>query len=109
MFNFIKKLLGFGSSANLRQLIADGAFLVDVRTPGEFAQGHVQGSVNIPLNTVGAQLNKFQNKKHIIVFCQSGMRSSQAKSILTQNGIVNVTNGGGWQSVNQIVQQNRNK
>ena len=63
MFNFIKKLLGFGSSANLRQLIADGAFLVDVRTPGEFAQGHVQGSVNIPLNTVGAQLKKFQNKK----------------------------------------------
>jgi rhodanese-related sulfurtransferase len=50
---------------------------------------------------VAISLEKFKNKKNIIVFCRSGNRSSQAKSILEKNGFTNVTNGGTWQSVNQ--------
>ena len=96
-------LFGGGTTANLQSIIDDGAFLVDVRTPGEFAEGHVVGSVNIPLDTVPNELEKFKNKKNIIVFCRSGNRSGQAKTILEQQGIVNVTNGGTWEEVNQFV------
>ncbi len=74
-------------------------FYVDVRTPAEFAQGSVKGAVNIPLDQIEKQLAKFKGKKNIVVFCRSGSRSSQAKAILKQNGITNVTNGGGWEDV----------
>ncbi|MBX2920475.1 MAG: rhodanese-like domain-containing protein [Ferruginibacter sp.] len=87
----------------MAQLIEEGAFLVDVRTPGEFAGGHVKGSVNIPLDKVSSQIAKFKNKKNIIVFCQSGGRSAQAKNILQQYGITDVTNGGSWNNVNRFV------
>ena len=100
---FLQQLFGGGQTADLKNIIEQGAFLVDVRTPGEFASGHVRGSVNIPLNTIPAQLSKFKNKKNIIVFCLSGGRSSQAKSILEQNGFTNVINGGTWNHVNQYV------
>ncbi|MBP6385509.1 MAG: rhodanese-like domain-containing protein [Pseudarcicella sp.] len=99
MFGFFKNLFIKGSE-NLATLISDGAFLVDVRTPAEFEEGSVKGAVNIPLDKVQTQLVKFKDKKHIVVFCRSGYRSSQAKSILEQNGFTNVTNGGTWQNVN---------
>jgi rhodanese-related sulfurtransferase len=100
---FLQQLFGGGQTADLKNIIEQGAFLVDVRTPGEFAGGHVKGSVNIPLNTIPTQLSKFKNKKNIIVFCLSGGRSSQAKSLLEQNGFTNVINGGTWNHVNQYV------
>ena len=77
----------------LSGLINDGAFLADVRTPGEFAAGSAKGAVNIPLDSVTAEIDKFKGKKHIVVFCRSGNRSSQAKQILESHGIENVTNG----------------
>ena len=84
-------------------MVNDGAFLVDVRTPGEFAEGNVKGSVNIPLDQVQNQLAKFKAKENIVVFCRSGNRSGQAKSILEQNGFNNVTNGGTWQDILSIL------
>ena len=42
-------------------------------------------------------------KNMFVVFCRSGNRSSQAKSILEQNGFKNVINGATWQNVNQFV------
>ncbi len=101
--NILQKLFGSAPAADLGSLIKEGAFLVDVRTPGEFSGGHVKGSVNIPLDKVVAELSRFKNKKHIIVFCRSGNRSSQAKSILNQNGFTNVVNGGTWSNVNSFV------
>lgn len=101
--NILKQLFGGSPAVDLESVIQQGAFLVDVRTPGEFASGHVKGSVNIPLDSIPAQLAKFKNKKNIIVFCQSGGRSSQAKSLLEKNGVENVINGGGWTNVNQYV------
>jgi rhodanese-related sulfurtransferase len=90
---------GNSNNENLATLINDGAFLVDVRSPGEFAEGNAKGSVNIPLDQVQNQLAKFKDKENIVVFCRSGNRSSQAKSILEQNGFTNVTNGGTWQDI----------
>jgi len=102
MFGFIKKLIGIDSESDIKEKIKEGAFLVDVRTPTEFDGGHVKGSINIPLDRIEVSLNKFKDKKNIIVFCRSGNRSSQAKSILERNGFINVINGGTWQSVNQL-------
>ena len=90
---------GNSNNENLATLINDGAFLVDVRSPGEFAEGNAKGSVNIPLDQLQNQLAKFKDKENIVVFCRSGNRSSQAKSILEQNGFTNVTNGGTWQDI----------
>lgn len=101
--NIFQQLFGAGPKVDLAAIINEGAFLVDVRTPGEFAEGHVKGSVNIPLDKITMQIAKFKNKKSIIVFCRSGNRSGQAKSILEQQGITNVVNGGTWQQVNQFV------
>lgn len=101
--NLFQKLFSSTPAVDLKTVISEGAFLVDVRTPGEFNSGHVKGSVNIPLDSIPNQLAKFKNKKNIIVFCRSGMRSSQAKNILTQNGFTNVINGGTWEKVRSFV------
>jgi hypothetical protein len=100
---FLSNLFGGQSTSNLKAIIDEGAYLVDVRTPSEFAEGHVKGSVNIPLDTIANNLQKFANKKNVIVFCRSGNRSGQAKVILENNGVKNVTNGGTWQDVNKFV------
>ncbi len=104
MFGLFKNIFGKSDTKALQQLLSNGAFLVDVRTPGEFMQGHVTGSVNIPLNQVQAMVSKFTNKNAVVVFCRSGARSAQAKMILQNNGIANVVNGGPWTQVQQLVQ-----
>ncbi len=87
----------------MENLIKNGAFLVDVRTPAEWAEGHVNNSVNIPLDNVENSIDLFKGKDQIIVFCRSGNRSGQAKVILEQHGITNVTNGGTWQDIKQYI------
>lgn len=99
MIETIKKLFGIQPKADLTELIKAGATIVDVRTKGEYAQGHVKGSINIPLNVITANLKKLDNSKPIITCCASGMRSASAKSILKSNGFQNVHNGGSWMSV----------
>ncbi|MGF2412044.1 rhodanese-like domain-containing protein [Ferruginibacter sp.] len=101
--NIFNQVFGATATTDLKDIINEGAFLVDVRTPGEFAEGHVKGSVNIPLDRVLNELVQFKDKKNIIVFCRSGGRSSQAKAILEQNRISNVINGGTWDYVSQFV------
>jgi rhodanese-related sulfurtransferase len=101
--SLFQNLFGGGQTADLKSIIEAGAFLVDVREPGEFAGGTAKGAVNIPLGSVASQLAKFEGKENIIVFCRSGNRSGQAKTILEQNGFKNVVNGGTWEDVNQFV------
>jgi rhodanese-related sulfurtransferase len=100
---FFSDLFGKTDNSQLQEAISAGAFLVDVRTPREFSEGSAAGAVNIPLDKIKQQLVKFKNKNAVVVFCRSGGRSSQAKSILEENGIQHVTNGGTWQNVNRIV------
>lgn len=101
--NILQSIFSGGKKADLKVLLEQGAYLVDVRTPGEFAAGNIPGSVNIPLDKLASQLSKFENKKNIIVFCRSGNRSGQAKSILEQNGFTNVADGGAMEYVSQFV------
>jgi phage shock protein E len=101
MFQYLKKIFTTSKNRALEDLI-ENSFLVDVRTPVEFLSGNVKGSVNIPLDQIPNELASFKDKKSIIVFCASGVRSNKAKSILEKNGFKNVTDGGTWKSVNQF-------
>lgn len=100
---FFSSIFGSTDNSKLLEAIQEGAFLVDVRSAGEFASGSAKGAVNIPLDRIGSQLSKFKGKKNIVVFCRSGNRSSQAKSILEQNGFQNVSNGGTYQNFSKCV------
>lgn len=86
---------------NKSQEFNKNAFLVDVRTPEEFAQGSVKGAINIPLNELENQIQKFEGKDTIVVFCRSGSRAATAQDILENKGFKNVINGGSWQTVNK--------
>lgn len=87
--------LFFGQKVDLDELIKKGAIIVDVRTPGEFKNGHVKGSINVPLDTLSKSMNKIPKNKPVITCCASGNRSGMAKRILKSNGY-DVYNGGGW-------------
>lgn len=100
---FFSALFGNRDNTQLTRAIGEGAFLVDVRTPSEFASGSLKGAVNIPLDRLLSQLIKFKSKKNIVVFCRSGNRSSQAKIILEQNGFTNVVDGGTLQNVDRTI------
>lgn len=66
---------------------------IDVRTPGEYRNGHIKQFKNIPLNTIGRvgpkQLDK---EKEVILICQSGVRSQRAAKVLKRKGFTNITN-----------------
>ena len=93
-------MLGLGGkSESVKEFIDKGAVIIDVRTPGEFQGGHIKGSKNIPLNTIGNQIESIKKlNKPVIACCASGMRSAQATSVLKSNGI-EAMNGGGWSSL----------
>jgi len=72
------------------------ASVVDVRTPGEYLEGHYPGAINIPLNELQQRLGEFKElKTPIVAYCRSGARSGMAVSLLKQNGFNEVYNGGG--------------
>lgn len=97
MINSIKQLLGFGPKVNYAELVKNGAIVLDVRSKGEYAGGHIKGSLNISLDSLGNNLNLLKDKnKPIITCCASGMRSASAKNILKSKGYTQVYNGGGW-------------
>ncbi len=102
MIQALKNILGIGPKVNIGELIANGALIMDVRTKGEYAGGHVKNSVNFPLDQLLSNTAKIKSKDQVIVTCcASGMRSSSAKSILKNQGYTNVHNGGAWQNLQQ--------
>lgn len=97
---FFSSLFGGGNKVEIKHIIENGAIIIDVRTPAEFAGGHVKGSVNIPLDKIQGNISKIKGyKKPIVVCCASGMRSSNAKRILIKNGLEDVYDGGSWMSI----------
>jgi phage shock protein E len=87
------------SKEDLMELIAQGAQIVDVRTPQEFAQAHVKGSRNIPLDQLMHRAAELDRAKPVVVCCASGARSSMAKTMLERAGFSAVHNAGPWQCV----------
>jgi phage shock protein E len=75
------------SGGEARRLVTEEhATLLDVRTPGEFAEGHVDGAINVPLQALPAGAASVDRDRPVVVYCQSGGRSAQARSILSAEG-----------------------
>ncbi len=88
--------LGQVSSAQARQLVTDGAALVDVRTAAEFSSGHLPGAVNVPVQALGGALSTLgARERPVVVYCASGARSALAASTLRRAGFQRVYNLGG--------------
>jgi rhodanese-related sulfurtransferase len=74
--------------------------IIDVRTRAEFIGGHVNGSINIPLQEITNHIEEIKGMKQPIIFCcASGGRSGQATQYFKSLG-VNCENGGSWLDVN---------
>lgn len=100
MIEGLKNLLGLGPKADYAALVKQGAVIVDVRSKGEFSNGHIRGSINIPLDQLRNNLGRIPDKnKVVITCCVSGNRSGMAKNILQEKGYTQVYNGGGWMSL----------
>lgn len=78
-------------------MMAEGALIVDVRTPEEFSSGHYPGAVNIPHDSINKGLEKLgiASGDAIILYCRSGNRSGQAETALRTAGFDNAHNAGG--------------
>ncbi|HYD41850.1 MAG TPA: rhodanese-like domain-containing protein [Anaeromyxobacter sp.] len=78
---------GLVDGAAARQLVADGVKVVDVRTPEEFASGHVPGAVNIPYDQMPARAGELgPPSTPVLVYCRSGRRSGVAAQTLREKG-----------------------
>lgn len=94
MIQFFKKLFG-GNEVDYKDLVENGAQIIDVRTEAEFGNGHLQRSKNIPLQNLRNSFGKIDKSKPVITICASGIRSASARSILQDAGFV-AHNGGSW-------------
>jgi len=98
MLAFFKKLLG-KPAINYKELVTNGAIIIDVRSMAEFKSGHIAGSKNFPVDNIRSKINELKKMgKPVITVCRSGARSGMAKSILRSAGI-EVYNGGAWTSL----------
>lgn len=88
----------------LKDYMANGAIIVDVRSAPEFKSGHIKGAKNMPLPGLGSKVNELKKLKGPVVFCcASGMRSGQATAMMKGQG-VDCINGGSWRSVARYAQ-----
>lgn len=106
IFGFTKMFMGGGAPEDeVKAALANKALVVDVRTPGEFAEGSAINAVNIPLNEIIQADVQLDKEATVVVFCQSGNRSTQAQKLLKQQGFKDVVNGGTWINVLDIQKQ----
>ena len=102
MIGLIKKIFG-GKSTNYKELVSNGAVIIDVRSASEFKSGNIPGSKNYPLDNIRTKVADLKKmNKPVITVCRSGARSGMAKSILKSAGI-EVYNGGAWTSLIQKI------
>jgi rhodanese-related sulfurtransferase len=79
----------------VRGLVEQGAYFVDVRTAGEFARAHIKGSVNIPLSHLRERLEEIPRDRPVYMLCRTGQRSYNAVRALKQRGWEQVYNVAG--------------
>ncbi len=76
----------------------ESPYLVDVRTPQEYADGHIPGAVNLPVDDLRPRLGELPRDRQIAVYCQVGQRGYLATRILHQAGFDAVNVGGGYKT-----------
>ena len=83
----IRNRVGKADPSQARALVKSGAQLIDVRTPGEFSSGHVEGARNIPVQELGERIGEVGPKDvPVVLYCRSGARSAKAKRMLESSG-----------------------
>ena len=83
------------ATATARRHLSEGGLLVDVRTPGEYASGHIEGALNIPLGELSARATELGAKdRPIVLYCTSGSRSAVAEHTLQKLGYTRTWNLG---------------
>jgi phage shock protein E len=98
MFDFL-----FGKN-KVKEAIKKGAVIIDVRTPHEYDNGKVPGSINIPVDRIPANIERIKSmRKPVVIVCESGMRSHNARNILRSAGVADVHTGGSWETVLRII------
>ena len=89
---------GVVDGATGRRLAKAGAVVLDVRTPEEFAAGHVPGAKNIPVDQVAARVGELgPPSTPVVVYCRSGKRSAAAIQTLSGLGFQKLWNAGGYE------------
>jgi rhodanese-related sulfurtransferase len=84
------------TGAEAKALVQGGALLLDVRSPEEFAAGHLEGALNIPVDALASRLAEVGPKdRPVVVYCRSGVRSKKARALLLEQGWAKVENLGG--------------
>lgn len=81
--------------------IHQGAMVVDVRTPDEFAAGHLEGAINIPFEQISAEFaaRGIAKDTQVVLYCRSGRRSGVANDALIADGYNNTYNGGAYETL----------
>ena len=78
--------------------VAEHAFILDVRTPEEFAAGHIPEAVNIPVDDLRSRLKELPRDQKIVTYCQVGQRGYLATRIMVQAGFSAMNMGGGYKT-----------
>lgn len=92
---------GAGEGAGYLPPAGPDRFLLDVRTPEEFHQGHIFGAKNIPIDELRGRLDELPRDKPITAYCQVGMRGYLATRVLLQNGFDAANLSGGYKTYQQ--------
>ena len=79
--------------------IAQGAIILDVRTPQEYSRGAKEGSRNLPLDRLERECSHLNPHQTILLCCESGTRSAFAARILKKKGFNKVINAGSWRNI----------
>lgn len=96
---------GLVSPAEAAVHLKNGALVIDVRTPGEFNSGHLPSAINLPLGEIESSLPRRVADKNqvLLLHCQAGGRSAEARKKLIAMGYVNAFNLGSYSRAAQIV------
>lgn len=77
----------------VEEITANGATILDVRTEGEFSEGHIPGAINMEIGEMSEEeIEKLDKEKSYLLYCRSGGRSSRAAQILDFLDFKNVYN-----------------
>ena len=99
--NLLNDIASFISVDQLDKIDKSKTIILDIGTSEEFQNGHIEGAINIPLDTLRNRLGELDKEKEIIINCQIGLRSYIGNRILKQNGFNAKSLSGGYRSYKQ--------
>ena len=103
MWHKIRSLFSKEPGPNFKDMLAEGASLLDVRTDKEFQEDHLNQAIHIPLDELDQRLTEVKSiKQPVIAYCRSGRRSGIATKKLKAQGILTY-NGGGLKELRSII------